>query len=128
MKCESLSVKPTRAGVSLLEVVIALGLLGVITVSITQLSMRVHRYRRNSDQRRVALREAANLMEMLHAKVEQKDSLKLSTEVVQALPKARLRITVDPEREGKAQRLAIEIRWKDTSGLDVTPVILVAWR
>lgn len=130
-RCTRHCVALKRRGISLLEVVVALGLLGTILVSVTQLSVRVNRYRRASDQRRVATREAANVMEQLHLSElteDSKNKIRLSPEAMAAIPTARLTIDVGKPKADEARQMTVEIHWQDTAGQAVRPVTLKAWR
>jgi hypothetical protein len=89
------------------------------------------------DQRQVALREAANLLEKLTAipwdEID-KASDKSFVEVAQkSLPKeldgAELKVEITPVTgEPAAKRLAVSIRWQDKDNQWGQPVRLTAWR
>ena len=122
--------RPKRRAVSLMELMIALALLGAVMISIGQVALRTSRYRRVSDQRRLAQREAANVMELVYSGVETKESVRLTDEIKKALPKSKL--TVEVKATGTAgeaaTRYAVKIQWQDSSGRLVEPVRLVAWK
>ena len=113
-----------------MELMIALALLGAVMISIGQVALRTSRYRRVSDQRRLAQREAANVMELVYSGVETKESVRLTDEIKKALPKSKL--TVEVKATGTAgeaaTRYAVKIQWQDSSGRLVEPVRLVAWK
>jgi len=102
-------------------------------VSIGQVALRVSRYRRTSDQRRLALREAANVMELVYSGLETKESVKLTKPVQNALPGAKLTVQVKATDKTAGEgvsprRFTVSIQWQDRSGRFVKPVLLMAWK
>jgi hypothetical protein len=91
--------------------------------------------RRATQQRLVAMQEAANIMEWLstqswgHLTPEAAGDVRLSPESRQALPQAKLEVEIGaPAGKPAAKRLRVSIRWQDRAGQFLQPVQLTAWR
>ena len=89
------------------------------------------------DQRQIALRAAANLLEKLTAlpwdDIDKAADKSFSESSQKALPEeldgAEIKIEVVPAAgEPAAKRLAVSIRWQDKDNQWVEPVRLTAWR
>jgi hypothetical protein len=89
------------------------------------------------DQRQVALREAANLMEKLTAlpwnEIDKAADKPFAEAAQKSLPKeldaAEIKIEIVPaEGEPAAKRLTVSLRWQDKDNQWVEPVRLTAWR
>jgi len=125
----------TRRGVTILEAIVAAGMLvGVMAICLQMLGA-VAAQRRAAEIRQTAIRETANVMERLGSTpwdelTEQSvQGIHLSKEAGQGLPEGELKIDLtNPTDEPDAKRIAVSLRWKDRTGRFVLPVRLVAWR
>jgi type II secretory pathway pseudopilin PulG len=125
----------TRRGTTLLETVVAVGLLATGLSLTAQVLAWNSAQRRANQQRQCAVQEAANCLERLRllpwdeltaAGVQ---DFEMSAEAAAVLPQAKLKLDVrhDPaQRDGK--RMQIQIQWTNRAGQPVAPVRLTAWR
>lgn len=123
-----------RSAFSLVELIAALILLGVVfSVSISMLATAA-RQRRGAEQRQFAIQHATNLLErtMTHSWSE----LPVGTQTlapppadIQAiLPGLKCEIDVKDLPQAVASKLiTVTVRWKDFSGHELAPVHLSAW-
>ena len=124
-----------RAGLSLLEMMVAGALLAtLLTISLKLIGASASQWRA-MEQRTLAIQEASTLLERLTARKwsdvtpEAARKVELSAAVSQALPGAELAIDVaQPADDKQAKRIRVEIRWQDVAGRRTRPVGLVAWR
>lgn len=122
------------AGFTLLELTVAMLMLGGLTAMVVPLLSRVNAQRRAADARQIALQAAANVLERFAARdwddVTQKaaDAAKLSADSTASLRDARLKVTVhvDPKQPA-AKRITVELRWKNREGDVLSPVRLTAF-
>jgi len=125
----------TRRGMTMLELLFAGVLLGVLMTVCLQMLSAAAAQRRAGDDRQTAIREAANLMERLSTvsfdglTPEGVANVQLSDEARRALLGGELEIQLSspPEQPG-AKRIVVLLRWQDHTGQFVRPVRLVAWR
>lgn len=123
-----------RSAYSLVELIAAMILLGVVfTVSISMLAAAA-RQRRGIEQRQFAIQHAANLLERTMTRTWSElpvgpQTLDPSPSDVQAiLPGLDCRIDVkDLPSEAVSKLVTVTIRWKDLSGHELAPVHLSAW-
>jgi len=124
---------PSR-GFSILEVLVAMSILGVLFVTIVPILGWAAEQRHNADQRQFALQEVSNLME--HASLQPWDKLTqeslahvpLSSEAQNVLKNAQLEIrAIDHADTPPAKQVTITLRWKDRTGTFVRPVRLTTW-
>jgi prepilin-type N-terminal cleavage/methylation domain-containing protein len=126
--------KTFRRGMTLLELVVASGLLGTVLVVCLQLLGAIAEQRRVVDQRQLALLEVQNAMERLVARpwsdlTPKTTAGQLSPAVRSRLPAAELKVDVTtPPAEPSAKRIAVSLRWHDKSGQFAKPVSIVTWR
>lgn len=126
---------PDRRGFSLMEIIVAAGLLGVIML-VTVPSLRwVSAGRRDAAQRQLAAQELANVMERLLARElsaltpEAIAAEELSAEAKARLPGGELRVTVTVADDSPpAKRVTAELRWRDSTGQTMAPIRLTAWK
>jgi len=124
-----------RAGISVLEVSMALlilsfavgGLLQILTVAASQ--------RRTTEVRRLALEEIANQAEQIalipwgELTEASLGALKPSEQLLAAAPSARLSVTqVADAGPPVAKRIHLEVQWTSPAGDPVQPVQLTVWR
>lgn len=124
-----------RKGSMLLEVSLAIALLTVGLVAVAQLLAVAARQRHETRWRAVATREVANVTEQVMAlpweqtTAAQFNAVSLHPTTKALLPDATLEIEVtdvtDPRR---AKRLQISLAYRNTAGLPVEPISLVAWK
>jgi prepilin-type N-terminal cleavage/methylation domain-containing protein len=123
-----------RRGVTLVEVAVAIVLVGALGSLILESQVSRSRQQRTVQSRELAIAEAGNLMERLTAlpwndlTSEKLASLSLSEAFHQALPGAKLQATVDPSGDPpESRRIKLEIDWSDPAGQPVRPVRLTSW-
>jgi Tfp pilus assembly protein PilE len=126
-----------KRGSMLLETAVACVLLAALAGVCLKSFAAAAAQRLAIDQRQIALREAANLMEKLTAipwdEVDKTADKPFVEAAQKSLPKelddAELKVEVTPaEGEPAAKRLAVTIRWQDKDNQWVQPVRLTAWR
>lgn len=123
-----------RCGVTLLETVVTLGLVGVVLSTIAPVTRWSHAQRRASDRRELAIQTAANQLERFSARgwdeITQAaaDQVVLPAEAASRLPEASLTISVDPvESATPAKRITVAIAWTNRAGRRVPPATLTAY-
>jgi prepilin-type N-terminal cleavage/methylation domain-containing protein len=124
-----------RRGFTLAETMIALGILGVAMLLLTQLAVLLLREHRRDAARQDAQEAAANALEA--ARACPWDELTPAWAVRQRLPEAvagrlrdgRLEVRVEPE-EGRphVRRITVEVRWLHDDEKPAPPVRLVGLR
>jgi prepilin-type N-terminal cleavage/methylation domain-containing protein len=128
--------RQTRRGVTLVEVSVAIVLLGVMAGLIVEAQTVRGRLQRAMHWRELATIEAGNLMEQVTAlpwddlNEEKLATMKLSDGLRQALPKAALHLAVDPVTgtdQPESRRIRLEIDWPGPTGEVVRPVRLTSW-
>jgi Tfp pilus assembly protein PilV len=128
-----------RRGITVLELMIAILVTGVVLGGIAQLLAAVASQRRESERRLAAIHEAANQMERLAqlswSELTQEGTAgwELTAEAAAALPAGTLAVDVSEVEAGgedpaHARRVEVEVAWRNTAGATVEPVRLVAWR
>jgi type II secretory pathway pseudopilin PulG len=123
-----------RPGMSLLEIMLAAGLLGILmTVSVQMMRVMGDR-QRAAERRAAALQTAQALAEMLGNRPwdELTDSAAEKIEIPESmrshLPGATLSVTVNEESDPiAAKRVMLELRWKNPRGQSPAPVRLTTW-
>lgn len=122
-----------RRAFTIVELIGAMILLGVVfTVSISVL-VAVTRERKNTAQRQHALQHANSLLE--HATARSWSNLaagvqeipSASSELQSLLPGMDQRLEVSEPGSDKSKQLTVSIRWKNVQGQPVAPIKLVAW-
>jgi prepilin-type N-terminal cleavage/methylation domain-containing protein len=127
--------KPRRRGMTLIEMTVALVILGVAMVALLQLVAASARQRRTAEQRRIALQEVANQAERLalaswdEIAPGELTTWQPSAELTAVTPQALCRAEVS-EDEGPppARRIRLEVTWQNSAGLEVEPVELTIWK
>ena len=119
-----------RRGLTLLEIVVAMILLGAILMTVSQLAIGVRRFRLETNQRRLAAQEASNVMEQIQSMQRNVPvaQVHLSDEVQQVLANAKLNVQLAAAATGETQRVKVTISWTTESGQPAAPYTLVAWR
>jgi len=129
--------KPKRhAAFSMTEMVVTIAITGAIMVGGAQLMTFAARHGREVDNRRLAAAEAGNVMEQtmtrpwidIASDSPALAALTLSDTCRQALPDARLSVTVADETDTPARRITIHIDWAVNATQRSQGVRLVAWR
>ena len=130
----ALKTRPCRRGSSIVEMIAAGVLLGVIFVTMVPVLSWAGAQRQSAEQRQWALQEVANLMERVSLQPWESLSektlsqLPLSEECRKRLRDANLAIRVVEEDPVPAsKRVVLELRWKDRTGQTVSPIRLTAW-
>ena len=120
-----------RAGISLIELVIACLLISSVAASVVPTVSWIMRERRAAHQRQAATEELANLMDLLtrqpweEISPERAQQLGLAPEIQSQLPGAQLVATVDTQQEAK--RIQLALAWSHDTGPPATPVKLTTW-
>ena len=124
-----------RRGFTLLEITTAGILLAVMLVVCVQMFRATAAQRQALRDRRIAIREADNVMERLCARAWEEltpksvRDLPVGEELRQALPGSELEIQlVRPDDEPNAKRITVVLRWPARSGRPDHSIRLVAWR
>ncbi len=125
----------TRRGVSMVEMIVAACLLTCAMAMVAQVIGRSAARRRDAGHHRIAVQEAANVMERLA--VRPFDELtpdgvadeQLSPQAGQSLPEGVVEVHVtEAAGEPDARRIEVEIRWRGRSAQPDPSVELVTWR
>ena len=94
----------------------------------------VHRERRQTERRQIAIVEVENLMERVVAlpydQVQKSivDKFALSESAVRQLPDARLQIKISEATDVKQmKKIQIQLGWKNQQGIRAMPVSLTSW-
>jgi prepilin-type N-terminal cleavage/methylation domain-containing protein len=124
-----------RRGFTLMELIAAGVLLGVLLLVCAQVWGVTAAQHRGIQNRQTALRAAANLMERLTTRswdqltTAGSADLQLSPATLDMLPDARLEVRIDEPAEGESgKRIAVSVRWPDRDGRPEQSVRLVAWK
>ncbi len=128
-----LSNLPRRRGLSLLELAVAVILLGVVFAGMGPMFSWIRTERRLSDDRQMATLELANQAERLslweydRLTVGEPLPLELSPAAAAALPGAVLTARVEAETEPAARRVTLELAWPADGARTPRPLRLVQW-
>jgi prepilin-type N-terminal cleavage/methylation domain-containing protein len=121
-----------RPGFTLLECVIALGVLAAVTVFVAQLATWSLTERQKADERLTALELAANVLEAARARPwadltpAWADGQRLPDELAARLLDARLTVRVEPEPDRPhVKRVNVELKWKHHDRMQARTVALV---
>ena len=121
----------SRAGVSLVELVIACLLIGSVAGLVLPTVTWTAVQRRAAHQRQAASEELANLMDRLTREAwenvtdQRAQELGLAEEIERQLPNAQLSATMDADQDAK--RVHLSLSWSDRAGHTVAPVRLTTW-
>lgn len=127
--------RTTRGGTMLIEAGVAIVLLGVLTMTLSDGLLAVHAIRAQAARRQIARFEAANELQSIVA-MRWDDltalfggSAKISDAATSALPGARMTIrVVAPAGEADARQIYVELSWLGPqSGQPEAPIRLTAW-
>lgn len=112
-----------RAGFTVAEIVLALGLIGVAMLLVAQLGVEGLRSRVRSGARQDAAEFAANILEAARtapweALTEQWATIhRLPEALAPRLPQSQLSVRVEPEKDrSHLRRVSVEITWKPPEG------------
>ena len=124
--------KRGRPGFTLLETLIALGILATATVLVAQLGALALAERTRADDRLLATEAAANVLEAARARPwadltpEWAAAQRLSDDLTDRLPEAILTVRVGPEPDRPGvKRVSVELGWKQRDGTPAWPVTMV---
>ena len=124
-----------RRGYSIIELLVAAGLLATLLTVCAQLSGTASAEQRALRQRQAATNEVANVLERLSIRPwnELTDKalgeLPLSAAARQSLPEGRLEVhVVQPAGQAGAKRISVQIHWPGRDGRPEQTVRLTAWR
>jgi type II secretory pathway pseudopilin PulG len=122
-----------RRGSVLIESMIAIALLALAMTGVSQLIVLAGRQQRIVESRRLAHREASNVMERVMARRDSQLSpdnlaaISVSPETRAQLPSAAVKIHVTPTDDGRTNQLRVEVAWVDFVG-QAELVEVSAWR
>lgn len=127
------------AGFTLVELIIALMLLGTAMAVILPLMVSVSYQRRAAEQRQYALILAENLLDDLVARpwsdITQDTLTAVVAEVRDAedvrgliLPDLEREVTVTDQPDDAAKQITLQLRWRNRAGDFTAPVSLSAWK
>jgi hypothetical protein len=126
--------KRRRVGGILIEASMAITLVAFALVGVAQLMVAAGRQKRTTEWRRLAHREACNVMERIMVRdyddvvMERLANVALSNDAQQWLPAATLAVEVEDVRdEFTARRVQVEVDWHNLAG-QKEQVTLVAWK
>ena len=133
----SVHARRTRTGFTLMEVVVAGSIVGVVFLATLPLLAHVRAIRQEADRRSIAWQEAANLMEQI-AVTSMREPLTPESvsgltlgRASEALPDAALTVAVGPAPTVAdrlpAVRADVTIAWTNDVGENAEPVSLSAW-
>lgn len=121
-------------GFTIVELIAALILLGVVFTTSISMLIVVARERRGAEQRQFARQHAANLLERHSARgwselaPGMQTLAPASTELQSLLPDLDQRVEVtELKQEFNSKLLTVTIRWRNLHGQPVAPVQLSAW-
>lgn len=125
-----------RRGYTILEALVAAILLGAAGVVAIHMLVATTASGHKTELRRLATREAANVMERVMALPDDQltpeavGRLALSPQAEKALPGAKLAVRLDPQADPgpPATRVTVELVWKSHAGEPASPLRLLAWR
>jgi len=126
--------RSNRKGVSLIEMIVAVVLLGAVMTTAVPVFGWTIQQRRAANQRQFAIQEVANLMERVAAD-DWADVSKQSLEDLAPTQRMRQALS-DPEWDFRvtqvdgppvAKRVKIQVTWRDRAGNQVSPVRLIGW-
>jgi prepilin-type N-terminal cleavage/methylation domain-containing protein len=114
------------SGFTLIELMVAMMMLGSLMVTLVPLLSWVNAQRRAAAARQVAIHEATNVLERFTAR--DWDDVTLSADAAALLREPRLKVTVQlVEKQPISKRIAVELRWKNRVGDDLSPVRLTSF-
>jgi len=127
--------KTTHRAFTLMEVSVAGAILAVVALVCAQVLAAMVVRGRELRRRQIAVQEAANQMERLHAAdwdrltPEWAAARTLSDEAARALPGVALKATITtPAERPNVRRLEVRLSWPERTDTVHAPVRLVAWR
>lgn len=123
-----------RRGVSLIELIATLALIGTVTATMIPLVTLSNAQRRAAAARQTALLKINSILETFTARKwdditpETAKQLQLSDSTKQSLPDAKLTvIVVRADGDPSAKQVTVELRWNDHKGRPVSPARLTAF-
>jgi Tfp pilus assembly protein PilE len=123
-----------RRGFTLVEMMVAGVLLMTVTMIVVPAIYWVHRERRQTEHRQVAIVEVENMMERVVAlpfkDINQAtvDKLVLSESALRQLSNADLKIEIsETDNLPQMKKIQVQLGWKDHRGMSVAPVRLTSW-
>lgn len=129
------SIRPVaRRGTSLIELTVAVLLLGVVFALLGPAFAWIRRERRLSQDRQAATIELANQAELLSLRpydevtTESLATLAVSEAAQAALPGAKLTTRVSEEADPVARRVTLSLSWSEDGVRPLPPLELVVWR
>jgi prepilin-type N-terminal cleavage/methylation domain-containing protein len=125
---------PRRNAFTIIELMIALGLLAVFCTMFVPLLASLTRERRASAQEQAALQHVANVLDDLTRRpyaaltAEAKPAVDIPAHVQQMLPQAEQTVAVTPgSGEPMAAQVTVSLKWQQPGGVWSHPVTLSAW-
>jgi prepilin-type N-terminal cleavage/methylation domain-containing protein len=122
--------RSARRGMTLVEMVIAASLLGVLFGAVGQFLGRWEAARRAAEERVLALRAVENVLERSAAAVRRQTgvtNVALPADVEARLNAPRLEVSVGSRDESDLSAVTASLSWRNPQGEQVAPVVLTAW-
>lgn len=123
-----------RRGFTLVEMMVAGVLLMTVTMIVVPAIYWVHRERRQTEYRQIAMVEVENMMERVAGlpfnEINQTkvDKFVLSESALRQLPNADFNIEISqPDELPLMKKIQIQLGWNDHRGINVAPVRLTSW-
>mgnify|MGYP001428761443 CR=1 FL=1 len=124
----------TRRGMTMIEIIAAAAILGVMLASAVQVIRVLETQRRTADRRALALETTQSLLEQLgntpwdQLTPSANAALTIPEAVSVYLPSAKAVATVVEQQDPvPSKRIAVELQWNAPSGLPVAPIRLTTW-
>jgi type II secretory pathway pseudopilin PulG len=125
--------KSSRRGSLMLETMMAVTLVAIALAGVSQLLLLASRQQRIVESRRLAQREAGNVMERVMIRrdgeltADKLAEITVSPETRASLPSATLNIRVTPTEEATTSMIRVEVGWVERTG-QAQQVEISAWR
>lgn len=122
---------PKRTGFTILETIVALAMLGIALVLMSQLTVQSLVERQRGNERLTAIERCNDVLETARALPWSKltpqwaGEQKLSSELADALLEPQFQVRVD-NLEPRIRRVTVELRWQHRHGVAARPVKLTA--
>jgi len=127
--------RSSRRGMTLVEVLASLVILGAAMAALLQLVALAAQQRRGMNERRLALQEAANQAERIallpwdQTSPEKLTGWQPSEDLLAAIPTAQCSVAVTEEPGApRGRRIRLEVGWTNSVQQPVEPVTLTVWR
>ena len=125
----------SRGGTTVVEVIVAVALLGAGLALTGEVLYHTSLLRRENERRQCAQQEAANALERIRGwswqqlTAESLPEITLSDAAKRQLPQGELTVQIAEDADdSQARRVIVEVAWQLRNGQPASPVRLAAWR